>query len=159
MAMGWWMTQQEARVDDAGQLDKAGVVNVGQSDGGQIKESRSGVGDPTRWWTTRQVEGIRGPNTAADDTTINNGKAAVAKMAFNFAVACIPLATFADPCSVVHWLLRCALLLLLFASMHHSLLPHYLCRSPLCCWLVVALHATAHPLHFCCHLLHPRNLS
>jgi hypothetical protein len=27
--MGWWTTQKEARVDDAGQSDKAGVDNAG----------------------------------------------------------------------------------------------------------------------------------
>jgi hypothetical protein len=38
--MGQWTTQQEARVDSMGQLDKAGVDNVGQSDSGQRKEWR-----------------------------------------------------------------------------------------------------------------------
>ncbi len=45
-AMGWWVTQCEAKVDNAGQLDKAGVDNVGQSDGGRLKERR-GVEDLT----------------------------------------------------------------------------------------------------------------
>ncbi len=156
-AMGRWTTQREARVDDAGRSDKTGVDDAGRSDGGQLKERR-GVEDPTRRRTTRQAEGSRGPNAGADDTTIDNGKAAVAKMAFNFAVACITLATFTDPCSVVHWLLHRAPLLLLFASVRHSLLPRYLCHSPRCCWLVVVLRAATHPLHFCCPLLHPCNL-
>jgi hypothetical protein len=32
------MTQREARVEDAGQSDKAGVDDAGQSDGGRHKE-------------------------------------------------------------------------------------------------------------------------
>ncbi len=63
---------------------------------------------------THQEEGGREPNATADETTIDNSKVSVAKMEFNFAVACIPLATFADPCSVVGWLLHHPPLLLLF---------------------------------------------
>jgi hypothetical protein len=33
-AMGWWMRQQEVRVDNAGQLDEARVAIAGQSNGG-----------------------------------------------------------------------------------------------------------------------------
>ncbi len=151
--MGWWIKQWEARVDDGGQLDKARVNNSWQPDSEQ-HDKRRGVEDPTRWSTTRQEEGSREPNAAADDTTINCGRMRVAKMTFNFAIACIiPCAIFDDPCSVVEWLLHHTLLLLLSASMCHLLLPHYLCRSPLCCWLVVVLHAAAPPLYFCCCLI------
>ncbi len=51
-------TQREARVDSAGQLDKAGVDNAWQSDGGQHKERRE-VEAPTGG----------GPDTATDDTS------------------------------------------------------------------------------------------
>ncbi len=151
---GHFTTQQEARVDDAGQSDKARVDNAGQLDGGRLKEGR-GVENPTWRQMSRQAKGSRRPNVAADDMTIDNGRAAVAKMAFNFAVVCNPLATFAYTCSVVCWLLHCTLLLLLFASVCHLLLPCYLCCSLLCCWLVVVLRAAAHHLHFCCCLLCP----
>ncbi len=53
-----------------------------QLDGGQHKERR-GVEEPKRRWTTHQEEGSRGPNKVADDTTVNDGKVTVAKMAFN----------------------------------------------------------------------------
>ncbi len=56
-----------------GQSDKAGVDNAGRLDGSRHKE-RIGVEDPTQPRTTHQEEGSRGPNAAADDTTINNGK-------------------------------------------------------------------------------------
>ncbi len=73
--------------------------------------------------------GSRVPNVAADDTIIDNGKVTVAKMVYNVSAACIPLATFADPCSVIGWLLRPVLLLLLIASVCFSLatfaLPHF----------------------------------
>ncbi len=106
-----------------------------RSNGGQHKERRE-VEDLTQGRTTHQEEGSRRPSTAADDTTFDNGKVMAAKMAFNFAVVFIPLAISADPCSVVDWLLHCTPLLLLFALVRHLLLPCYLCRSPLCCWLV-----------------------
>ncbi len=57
-AMGQWVTQREARGDNAGQLDKAGVDDARRSDGGQHKERR-GVEDPTGG----------GPDMAVDDTS------------------------------------------------------------------------------------------
>jgi hypothetical protein len=130
MVIGWWTTQRE------------------EGDGGP-KRWRTQHG----WRTTRQEEGSRGSNAAADDTTINYGKVTILKVAYNVAVACISLAMFAKPCSVIGWLLHCALLLLLFDSVRHLLLPCYICHSPLCCLLVVVMRAAAPSLNFCCCLL------
>ncbi len=57
--MGRWTRQREARLDNPGQSDKAGVEDKWQLDGGQHKERR-GVEDPT----------VGGPDMAADDTLI-----------------------------------------------------------------------------------------
>jgi hypothetical protein len=109
--------------------NKAGVDNVGRLDSGRHGERR-GVEDPTQLQTTHLEEGSRGPNAVVDEAAIYNNKVMVTKMLFNFAVACIPFATFADPCSVVGRMLHCVPLLLFFASVRHSPLPCYLCHSP-----------------------------
>ncbi len=49
--MGWWMTQQEARIDNTGQLNEAGVDNAGQLNSRQHEERR-GMEDPTQRRTT-----------------------------------------------------------------------------------------------------------
>jgi hypothetical protein len=93
--------------------------------------------------------GSRGPNVAVDDTTIDNGMVMVAKMVYNFTVACIPLATFADPCSVISWLLHWMPLFLLFASVCFSLAtfepPCFVIGWLLCCALLLLLFTFAVP--------------
>jgi hypothetical protein len=86
-AMGRWTTQQEARRDNAGQLDEAGVDDAGQLDSGQHKQRR-GVEDLTGGGpntvadvTLRGREQSTQRNAVADDKTINDSQVTVAKMA------------------------------------------------------------------------------